>query len=80
MIVSDVEPEYLSEEFLEIYFCAQFGDGEDIVSSCRMSEKLEMAIVDFYGSKEGKKVRRILWAMVDLGCICVFTKCTHMFE
>ncbi|GFR90676.1 poly [ADP-ribose] polymerase [Elysia marginata] len=47
VIVKDVEPEYLSEEFLEIYFCAQFGDGEDIVSSCQMLQKFKMAVVTF---------------------------------
>ncbi|RUS85200.1 hypothetical protein EGW08_007026 [Elysia chlorotica] len=45
LIVSSVEPKYLSEEFLEIYFCAEFGDGEDIVSSCQMFHN--MAIVHF---------------------------------
>ncbi|GFN82155.1 poly [ADP-ribose] polymerase [Plakobranchus ocellatus] len=47
LVVSDVQAKYLSEEFLEIYFCAQFGDGKDIVSSCQMLPKFDMAIVIF---------------------------------
>ncbi|GFN82161.1 hypothetical protein PoB_000866700 [Plakobranchus ocellatus] len=47
VVVNDVDTKFLSEEFLTIYFCAMFGNGEDVVASCKMLHKFSIAIVTF---------------------------------